>query len=181
MDWSVILLGFFRNDMSDRPVLSIPVSRAEKRIYALYWLAVAVSLAIAVLAMIYLPARPIIHSASGGPDIVRDKYALMAFSIFILYCASIAVFLPKYPLHRSAYFVKITPQNAEVQYTLGRYVSACFFLSITWLMVAAQAVLLATWLQGRENPVLLNGVLIPLAVLPIIVLVCGLTISWKRR
>jgi hypothetical protein len=165
-------------DISDRPILSIPVSRAEKRIYALYWLALALSLTVAVLAVVYLPDRPVVQPASGsGPDVVRDKYALVAFSFLVLCVAPMIALLPRYPLHRSTYFVKITPENAEAQYKLGRYASACLFTSIAWWFAAAQAVSLVVWLSSRDNPVLMNGVLMPMTLLPVGAIVFGVVAS----
>jgi hypothetical protein len=175
-------VSLLREDFNNRPVLLIPVSRAEKMVYRLYWLALAASIAVAILAMVYLPANPVVESASEpGVHCVRDKYALMAFSLVVPFLVPAIVSLPRYPLHRSVYFARITAENAEAQYKLGRLTSACLLASVAWWTTAAQAVLFTVWLSGRENPALMNAVLIPLALLPVSVIIVGVSKSWSIK
>ena len=93
-----------RKNTSNRPVPSIPVSLAEKMVYALYWIAFALSVVVAILAFVYLPERPVVHAANGsGTTVVRDRFALTAFSFVVLCVAPVIAYLPRSPLDHHDY------------------------------------------------------------------------------
>lgn len=166
---------------NERPVISIPVSGTEKVVYLICWLGVAVSLAVSVLAMVYLPKEIVLESANNTGVIVRDKYALVMLSMMPIMGSLFPVLLPRYPMHRSTYLVKITLQNAEVQYKLSRLTGTLFYTSLIWWFTVMQAVSYYVWLSGRDNMVLLDSVAMIMASIPICVFLYWVVASIRRR
>lgn len=165
--------------MNDRPLVPIRQTRISTGLDAIALLGLVVSIAIAVYSWSSLPETiPIHFGINGRPDGWGNKLVFWIFPWLNLAIVVGFTFLRRYP-HTFNYPVRITPENAEIQYAIAIDLLNWFKAEYAWLFV---------WIEWQianalkvSNPVLDPSVLIVLVIL--ILATAGLSIyrAWQNR
>lgn len=115
-----------------RPVLRLPLSNCEKVIEVLSAIGVLLIFLIVITSWESVPGRIPTHFGSSGlPDAWGGKGSLVFLPIVVLVLYLLLSIVSKYP-HTFNYPLKITEENARVQYQNARHLMAFLKTEITW-------------------------------------------------
>ncbi|MGE5422668.1 MAG: DUF1648 domain-containing protein [Ignavibacteriales bacterium] len=118
-----------------RPVLDIPLTTLERVLITLGIIAVIICFGIAMQSWPELPdSIPQHFNAAGQVDGWGDKYSLLTLPVLGLLLFALIIILGRFP-HTYNYPVKITKENAPIQYQMGRTLLIWFGACIPWLFV----------------------------------------------